>query len=221
MSSKKQFAVLGLGRFGGSLALALEDMGYHVLGVDRDEAVAANFAKVLTHVVSFDFRDAQTMEKVGIQNFDTVAIAAKNLEASLMATMICKEMGIGEIVVKAIDERHAEMARKLGATNVIFSERDTARRTALHLVSPHAVDHISLEGDISVIGLEAPKKLIGKSLMEAGLRAGYSVNVIAIRRGESTNVTPSPNFVFREGDRLFLVGTAHDLTAFEEAMRIR
>ena len=218
MSRKKQFAIFGLGRFGSNLALTLEEMGYHVLGVDRDEAVAASLARRLTHVVSFDIRDTQAMYQAGISNFDTVVISSKNLEASLMATMLCKEMNIPEILVKAIDERHAEMAKKLGATNVIFSERDTARRTAFHLVSPHAVDRISLDANINIISMQAPEKLIGQSLMDANLRLDYNINVIAIKRGDTTLVTPPPNHVFRGEDRIFLLGTPASLARFEEAM---
>ena len=104
MDKKKQFAVLGLGRFGQSAAATLEKMGYEVLGVDMDEHVVRNMAGVLSHVVSFDIRDANALDQIGIANFDTVIITSKNLEASLMATMLCSERNVGEIVVKAIDE---------------------------------------------------------------------------------------------------------------------
>ena len=128
---QKQFAILGLGRFGKNVALTLEEMGYEVLGVDKDETIVADLAEHLTRVVSFDIRDARALDQVGIANFDTVVIASKNLESSLMATMLCKERNISEIVVKAIDERHAKMAERLGATKIIFSERDMARRVAM------------------------------------------------------------------------------------------
>ena len=112
----KNFAVLGLGRFGRNVAITLEELGYNVLGVDKDENIAAEVADKLTKVVSFDVRDAHALREVGISDFDVVIIASKSLEASLMATMLCKEFNVGEIIVKAIDERHAEMAKRLGAT---------------------------------------------------------------------------------------------------------
>lgn len=215
MAKKKQFAVLGLGRFGKNVALTLEVMGYDVLGVDKDENIVNDLAEDLTRVVSFDIRDERALVQSGIADFDTVVIAAGNLEASLMATMLCKEMDIEEIVVRVVDERHAEMARRLGATQVIFSERDTARRLAMHLVSKNAVDYIEIAGNLKVLRLNAPKNIIGKNLIQANLRATYNVNVIAIIHNRNTIVTPPPTYVFEEGDRIFLVGSPAALTKFE------
>lgn len=218
--AKKNFAVFGLGRFGLNVALTLEEMGYDVLGVDKDENVIAHLSEKLTRVVSFDIRDTRALEEVGISDFDTVVIASKNLEASLMATMLCNEMNVPEIVVKAIDERHAKMARQLGATQVIFSERDTARRVARNLVSTNSVDFISIDVDIDVLNLIVPPKLVGKNLIEANLRGEYGVNVVAIvaKSGE-TFVTPPPKRNFIDGDKIFVVGTAPALLNFEHAMQ--
>lgn len=216
--ANKNFAVFGLGRFGRSVALTLEEMGYNVLGVDRDETITASLTETLTRVVSFDARDAKALREAGIADFDAVVIASKNLESSLMATMLCKEMGVPEIVIKAIDERHAEMAKRLGATKVIFSERDTARRLALNLISDNAVDYMEIDANIKVLSLPAPKNLIGKNLIEANLRAAYDVNIIAIIRGNETIVTPPPNHVFAEGDKIFVTGTPVALAEFERNM---
>lgn len=216
--ANKNFAVFGLGRFGRSVALTLEEMGYNVLGVDRDETITASLTETLTRVVSFDARDAKALREAGIADFDAVVIASKNLESSLMATMLCKEMGVPEIVIKAIDERHAEMAKRLGATKVIFSERDTARRLALSLISDNAVDYMEIDANIKVLSLPAPKNLIGKNLIEANLRAAYDVNIIAIIRGNETIVTPPPNHVFAEGDKIFVTGTPVALAEFERNM---
>ena len=215
MANKKQFAVLGLGRFGKSVALTLEKMDCEVLGVDRDEAVAAEMAESLTQVVSFDIRDARALNQVGIANFDTVVIASKNLESSLMATMLCSEMKVPEIVVKAIDERHAAMAKQLGATKIIFSERDMGRRVAMHLVSENVVDYIDIDANINVLSFDAPKKLVGKSLVESNLRSKYGVNVIAVIKKSETVVTPPPNYVFSSEDKVFVIGSPDTLSKFE------
>lgn len=191
-------------------------MGYDVLGVDKDENIVNDLAEDLTRVVSFDIRDERALVQSGIADFDTVVIAAGNLEASLMATMLCKEMDIEEIVVRVVDERHAEMARRLGATQVIFSERDTARRLAMHLVSKNAVDYIEIAGNLKVLRLNAPKNIIGKNLIQANLRATYNVNVIAIIHNRNTIVTPPPTYVFEEGDKIFLIGSPAALTKFEQ-----
>lgn len=216
MASKRQFAVLGLGRFGISAALTLESMGYEVLGADMDVGIVSTLSEKLSHVVSFDMRDARAMDQVGIDSFDAVIIAAKNLEASLMATMLCKERQVPEIVVKAIDERHAEMAKRLGATKVIFSERDMARRMVMHLVSDNAVDYIDIDADIKVINIVTPKQLVGKNLLEADLRKKHNVVVIAIRHGSEVFVTPSPTYRFAAEDHLYIIGTGASLTSFEQ-----
>ena len=216
MANKKQFAVLGLGRFGSNVALSLEVMGYDVIGVDWDEDIVADLAEDLTHVVSFDIKDERALMQAGIMNCDSVVIASSNLESSLVATMLCKEMNIAEIVVKAIDERHAEMASRLGATQIIFPERDTGRRVAMHLVSKNAVDYIDIAGDIKVLSLIAPKNLIGKNLIESNLRGLYNVNIIAVTHNKKNIVTPPPTYTFEEGDKIFLIGSPAALTKFEE-----
>ena len=216
MAKKRQFAVLGLGRFGISAARTLEEMGYEVLGVDMDSSIVSSLTETLSQVVSFDMRDARAMDQVGIGNFDAVIISAKNLEASLMATMLCKERNVPEILVKAIDERHAEMARRLGATKIVFSERDMARRTVMHLVSDNAVDYIDLAGSLKIINVKTPKGLLGKTLLEADLRGRYNVNVVAIRHGHETMVTPSPTYRFAEGDNIFIIGKESSLAELEK-----
>ena len=215
MNKKKQFAILGLGRFGASLAIALENMGYEVLCVDLDERVVERLSGTLSRVVSFDIRDAKALAQVGIDSFDTVVITSKNLESSLMATMLCKEQQVPEIIVKAIDERHAEMATRLGATQMIFSERDMARRLAKHLSSPNVLDYIEIDADINVISFYAEEELQGKKLQDTDLRSKYGLNVIAIIRSSETIITPPPAFVFQEGDKVFAVGSSVALAKFE------
>ena len=219
--ANKIFAVFGLGRFGMNVALTLEEMGYDVLGVDKDENVVSNLAERLTRVVSFDIRDVRALKEVGIDNFDTVVIAAKNLESSLMATMLCNEMNVPEIVVKAIDERHAKMAKQLGATQIIFSERDTARRVAMNLVSTNSVDFISVDVDINILSLNVPPQLVEKNLSELNPRDNYGVNIVAIvaKSGE-TLVTPPSTRKFISGDKIFILGTAAALANFEQTMKI-
>ena len=215
---KKNFAVFGLGRFGRNVALTLEELGYNVLGVDKDETVVAEMAQSLTKVVSFDIRDAYALNESDVSSFDVVIIASKSLEASLMATMLCKEFGVEKIIVKAIDERLAKMAEQLGATEIIFSERDTARQLARRLVSQNSSDLKEIDEDIGVLSLNVPKKFVGKNLIEAELRNKYNVNVVAIKDGENILVTPPPNHVFKAGEKIFIVGTSDSLINFERAV---
>ncbi len=216
MEKKKQFAVLGLGRFGRSAAITLEKMGFEVLGVDMNEDVIRNMAGALSHVVSFDIRDARALDQVGIANFDTVIISSKNLEASLMATMLCSERNIGEIVVKAVDEKHAEMSKRLGATKIVFSERDMARRTAMQLASLKVTDYMDIDSSIQILSFDAPSGLWGQNLLEANLRMKHNVNVIAIIRNGETIITPPPTYVFSKGDRIYVIGSHEVLVKFEQ-----
>lgn len=218
MSAKKRFAVLGLGRFGKNLALTLEEMGCEVLGVDKDENIVANLVENLTKAVIFDIRDANALKEVGISEFDTVIIASKNLEASLMATMLCKEFNVAKIIVKAIDERHAVMAERLGADRVIFSERDTARSLAMNLISQDTINYIDIDADINGLSLNVPKKLVGKNLIEANLRGKYDINIIAVISDGKTLVTPPPTHIFNPNDKIYIIGTLESLAKFRKAM---
>ena len=215
---KKNFAVLGLGRFGRNLALTLEGLGHNVLGVDKEESVVAEMAQSLTKVVSFDIRDSSALKEVGISDFDVVIIASKSLEASLMATMLCKELKVRKIIVKAIDERHAKMAKQLGATEMIFSERDTARRLARKLVSKNSSDLKEIDKDIGILSLKIPQKFVGKNLVEVDFRGKYNVNVIAIESGKEMLVTPPLDRKFISHDKIFVIGTTELLMNFERAM---
>lgn len=218
MKNKKQIAVLGLGRFGRSAAITLEEMGCEVLGVDKDENVIEQISDKISRIVSFDIRDARAFDQIGIENFDIVIISSKNLESSLMATMICEEKNIPEIIVKAIDERHAEMAKKLGATKIIFSERDMARRLAMNLISENAIDYIEIAADVKILSLDMPKKICGKNLITSNLRMKYNVNLIAIVKNSETTVNPEPTHIFEEDEKIFLIGTQDALINFEKEM---
>lgn len=218
--NKKNFAVLGLGRFGSNVALTLEEMNCNVLGVDIDESVIENLSDRLTNIVSFDISDARAMREAGIANCDTVIIASKKLEASLMATMLCKEFGVGEIIVKAINERQAKMATELGASKIIFSERDMARALALSLISPNVVDRIDIGANINILRLTVPQKLVGKNLIEANLRANFAVNIVAIVTPTETLVTPPPEHVLAADEKIFIVGTPVALAKFERDVNI-
>ena len=218
MAKKKQIAVLGLGRFGRSVAMTLEEMGCEVLGVDKDENVIAQVSEKISRVVSFDIRDSRAFDQIGIENFDVVVIASKNLESSLMATMICEEKNIPQIIVKAIDERHAEMAQKLGATQIIFSERNTGRRLAMHLVSENVIDYIEIAADVKILSLNTPKKIVGKNLITSDLRKNFDVNVIAIMKNSEITVNPELTHTFEEDEKIFLLGTQIALANFEKEM---
>lgn len=216
MDSKKQFIVFGLGRFGRSVALTLQEMGLDVLGVDNDENVVQSLAAELAHVVSTDITDERSLRALGTGNFDTAVIAVGDLGPSLMCTMLCKELGVKQIVVKAIDEHHDKMVRKLGADRVVHSEKDMGRRVAHNLVSNNIVDYIELSDDINLISVKTPASMVGKNLIETNFRKHYQVNVVAIRHEDGVTVNPEPTTVLAQDDELVVIGVAAAIKKFEE-----
>ena len=214
---KKQFAIIGLGRFGTSVAKTLYQMGYEVLAVDADEARVQDFSDEVTHVVQADTTDEDTLKALGIRNFDVVVVAiGADVQANLMTTLQLKEMGVPYIVAKAKNPLHGKMLEKIGADRVVYPERDMGQRVAHNLVSSNVLEYIELSPDYSIVEVTAPSALVGKNLVETDLRGRYEVNVVAIRRGEQLLVPPQPTEKILEKDVLFVVGANRGVQRLEE-----
>ncbi len=218
MGHKKQFVIFGLGRFGSSVAVTLNEMGFEVLGIDSAEDVAQSLADKLTHVVSIDITDEKSLKSLGIGNFDTAIIAVGELGPSLMCTMLCRELGVRQVVVKAIDDQHEKMAKMLGADKVVFSERDMGCRVAHNLVSNNIVDYIDLSDDVSLISIKVPDSVAGKNLIESNFRQQYNVNVVAIRHQGKMTVNPKPQTILEKEDEVVVIGDAKAVKAFGEIL---
>jgi len=203
----KQFAVIGLGRFGASLAVTLARMGYEVLAVDRDEDRVKAVVDEVTHAVQADALDAEALKALGLKNFDVVVVAiGTDIEASILTTVMLKEMRVRRIMAKANTELHGKVLARVGADKVIFPERDMGVRVAHAMVSGNIIDHIELSSDYSVVELVAPKGLVGKTLGEAEIRGRHGISLIAIRRGADVIVAPGADQVIEEGDILVAIG---------------
>jgi len=213
--SAKQFAVLGLGRFGTGVVRALAGMGYEVLAVDEDEGRVQCVADLVTHAVQADATDDAAMRSLGLRNFDVAVVGIGALEASVLATAILKELGVKYVVAKATSELHGKVLERVGADQVVFPERDMGTRVAHNLVSGNLVDYLELAPGVSIIEAVARKSFVGKSLGELALRSRYGVNVLAIRRGEAINLGPGADDVIQEGDILVAMGRDPDLEALE------
>lgn len=213
-TKKQQFIVLGLGKFGISLARTLHDLGHMVLCVDRDEATVQRMSETVPHVMQLDVRDAGALKEIDIAQFDAAVIAVGDLESSLMCTMLCQEMGIKRIIVKAINERHGRMAEKLGATLLVFSERDTGRQIAHRLALSHALNYIELDDNIHIVTLQVPNSFLGKNLIEINLRENYNLNVIAVRSQDRTTLPPDPHYAFKKDDQFIVIGRQEDIAKF-------
>ena len=215
---KKQYVVLGMGRFGTSVARTLYGLGHDVLGIDKDEEIIQSLSNELTHIVAADVLDEETYRTLGLRNFDVAVVAVRDLEPSVMCTLMLKECGIPFIIAKASTALHGRMLEKIGADKVIYPERDMGIRVGHNLADSNIVDYIELVDNLSIMEIEAPKSMIGKSLSEAELRRLYKVTVVAIRRNGEMFVNPNPQSKIQEKDIMVILGTRECVKALETSM---
>lgn len=204
---RKQFLVAGLGLFGTSVAVTLQGLGYDVYALDSDESIVQDLSMQLPYVVCGDASDKKTLQSLPLEDVDVAVVAIGNVERNMMATMLLKELGIEQVVSKAINSLHGAMLSKIGADKVIFAERDMGERLAHNLISAGVMDYIELSSEISVMSLPIPTEFIGKNLIEADLRRRYDVNVVAIKRDGRTLVNPKAQEVFQPEDEIIVLGT--------------
>ncbi|NHN34551.1 potassium channel family protein [Paenibacillus agricola] len=214
---KKQFAIIGMGRFGTSVAKTLSGLGFEVLAIDNSEQRMQEISSIVTHVVQADSTDEEALNALGLRNFDVVVVAiGEDIQASILTTIIVKEMGIPTVIVKAQNELHGKVLRKVGADKVIYPERDMGQRVAHNLISTNIIDYIELSEKHSIVELKASRKMIGKNLRQLDIRAKYGCNVIAIKTGSSMNIAPNAEDLITEDDLLIVVGSNEDLQDFEK-----
>ncbi|OWZ82865.1 potassium channel family protein [Natranaerobius trueperi] len=214
---KKQFAVVGLGRFGSSVAYTLTNMGYDVLVVDKSENKVQDASKEVTHAIQADATVEKNLISIGLRNFDVVIISiGENIQASIMATLIAKELGVGYVVVKAQNKMHGKVLERIGADRVIYPEWDMGARVAHNLATTNILDYIELAPDYSIAEVTVPKKMAGKTLRDLDLRARYGVTVLAVKREDDVNISPKPTDKFREKDVLIVVGKHDNINQIEE-----
>lgn len=214
----KQFAVIGLGRFGSSVARTLYSMGYDVLAVDSDEAKVQEMADEVTHAVQADATDEEVLKSLGIRNFDVAVVSiGTDVQASIMATLVLKELGVPYIVAKALNVLHGKVLEKIGADRVVYPERDMGIRVANNLVSANMLDYIELAPGYSIVEFVASREFVGKTLRQLGFRAKYGINIMAIKRGDEIQVSPGAEDKVQENDILIAMGPDEQLEALERA----
>lgn len=212
----KQFAVIGIGRFGFSLATKLYELGYDVLAIDRDEERIKAIADKVTYAVQADSTDINTLKAIGLRNIDVVVVSiASDINASLMSTLNVQELGIKEIYAKAQSEQHAKVLRKVGIERVFLPEHDMGKRVAHHIVSNNILDLIELDPDHSIIEVNALISWENKSLEELNLRARYGITVIALKRGMQLNISPKALDKIQKKDILVVIGDNDSLSAIQ------
>ena len=206
-AKRKQFLVAGLGLFGTSVALTLQQMGYEVYALDSEEGLVQDLSTQLNYVVCGDASDRKTLQSLPLEDIDVAVVAIGNVERNMMCTMLLKELGVKQVVAKAINNLHGAMLNKIGADKVVYAERDMGERVAHNLISAGVMDYIELSGEISVMSLSIPTEFVGKNLIESDLRRRYDVNVVAIKRDGRTMVNPKAQEVFQPGDEIIVLGT--------------
>jgi trk system potassium uptake protein TrkA len=206
MSLKKSYAVLGLGRYGYAVACELTESGADVLAVDNDESIVNTAATKLPLCKCADVTDPAVIKQLGIGSMDVVIIAmAQNLEASVMATMLCKEAGVPTVIAKCANDMGRRILYRVGADKVVFPETESGVRLAKNLLSAGFVDVIELSRDVCMVEMEVKPDWVGKNLIELALRRRYGINVVAIRRGEDISVGIDPEKPFTADMKLLVI----------------
>ncbi|MDO3675579.1 potassium channel family protein [Paenibacillus ehimensis] len=213
---RSQYAVIGLGRFGSSLAKELIKLGYEVLGIDKDEEAVEEMSDELTHVVVADATDEEVIRSLGIRNFDCVVVSiGDDIQASILTAILLKDCGVGMVVAKALSELHGKVLQKIGVDRVIYPERDMGIRVAHQLVSPNLLDYIELSKDYTIAELAVPRSLNGRSLKELDPRARYGCSVVAINKKNGVIIAPTAEDMVEERDVMVIIGTNEQIETFE------
>lgn len=206
--------VVGLGRFGSSLALELEDLGHEVLAVDTSEALVQRFAGGVAHAVSADATDPHALVSLGVGDLAHAVVGIGNdIEASILCTAAIADLGVPDIWAKAITEPHARILGRVGATHVVFPERDMGMRVA-HQVTGQMIDFIQIDEDFALVETHPPSKEVGKTLMEAQLRQRYEVTVVSAKQPGGSFTYATPETVLAAGSILLVAGPKHSVEQF-------
>ena len=206
MQKKKSYAVFGLGRYGTAVAKELVDNGMEVIAVDINQDIVNNAAAFLPVCKCADVTDIEVIKRLGIDEIDTVIICmANNLEASVMALTLCKEVGVKTVVAKCGSEMHQKILLRVGADKVVFPENESGIRLAKNMLSSGFIDVLSLSNDVSIVEIDVKPEWVGKNLVELNLRKKYGFNIIAIRTGDSVNVAIDPLAPLKDNMDLIVV----------------
>ncbi len=215
----KSFLVIGLGRFGAAVAQELSALGQEVLALDIDAENVQHISDQVTQAIQGDAQDEAVLRSVGARNFDCCVVAVgADMEASILITVMLKEMGAKYIVAKAMTPIHARVLERVGADRVVLPEIDMGQRLAQRLARTNVVDYIGVSDEFSIVEIHPPKSWVGNSLGKLGVRAKHQINVLAIRHGEGgqVDVNPQPDKVIGPDDLLIVIGTNEQVNSVVE-----
>jgi trk system potassium uptake protein TrkA len=210
----KHFAVIGLGKFGFHAAKALFEDGNEVIAIDTDKARVQAIDQHATEAVVLDATDKEAMKSLGLENMDGVIVSTgTKISISILICLYLQEFGVKKILAKALDDDHAKILKRVGATEIIHPERDMALRVSRGLSRPNVLDYIPLADEFDLIQVGPPREFIGKSLKDLNLRAKYNVHIIAINElvPENFRLIPPASFVIKDSDILIMLGKSEDI----------
>ena len=216
-SDNKQFAVIGLGRFGKAVCSTLHGLGYEVLGVDSEETkvTQALTDRISSHVLQLDSTEPSALAEAGIFEFETVIVAIGNyLAESITTTLNLKEGGVTYVIAKASSETHLKLLKKVGADHVVFPEREMGCSLARILTRPSILERFDLDPDHSIVELVVPEKFDGKTISDLELRHKYGLNLLAVSRADKFEINPQPNERLRRGEVMVVLGSNKDINRF-------
>lgn len=215
----QQYAVIGLGRFGSSLAKELIELGYEVLGIDKNEEIVNEMSSKLTYAVEADSTDEEMLRSLGIRNFDCAVVSiGDDIQASILTAILLKDLGVKMVVAKALSELHGKVLNKIGVDRVIYPERDMGVRVAHQLVSPNLLDYIELSDEYTIAELSVTRRISGHTLKELDTRARYGCSVVAINKRSGVIIAPTAEDVVEEKDIIIVIGTNEQIDDFEKAV---
>jgi trk system potassium uptake protein TrkA len=204
---KKQFAVLGLGRFGSKVARELYYKKQEVIAVDKDEVIIQDIKDEVTHAFIGDITDEEALREAGVAECDVVVIAeSTHLESNIIAAQICKSFGIKKIICKARNTVHGKILSKIGVNEVIFPEQEEAIKLVNREVSSGVLDYFELGEHVNIVGTRPLGRWVGRSLSDLDLRNKHNMTVLAIQRGEEKVFIPSGETIIAAGDVIIIFG---------------
>ncbi len=218
---RKEFVVIGLGRFGGSIVRELISQGANVMAIDSSQERVDDFAQIATQAVVADTTDESVIKSLGLWNFEHVIVAiGEDIQSSILTTLILKELGVPQITAKANNDYHEKVLRKIGADFVVHPERDMGIRIANNMLSNNVLDYLELSDEHSIMEIRVSDRIAGRSLVDLDIRAKYDINIVGIKRGEQILISPSPTDPILIGDILLVIGADVDINRFmKKALR--
>lgn len=209
---KKQFLVIGAGRFGSNVALKLTELDQEVMIIDNDEKEVQKLSDYITFTLVGDATNEQTLQEIGVQNFDVVIVCiGENVQSSIMCSLLLNDLGAKSVVAMATNKLHEKVLFKVGVDRVVFPQQEMAIRVAHNLVTNSFFDFINLSSQHGISEIPAKEEWIGKKIVDVNFRRNFKLNIIAIRNGNDTEIGIDPNHVITSDDTFVVIGANKDI----------